>query len=115
MGSHLLNMKVTITHDRIDCGTRKIIEEVNLDKYYDFELFSLSQVVENMRHKLESEVYLRIHLICNFTFDKVIEITHSIKDELKKRENLLEYNQTKKRNSFLEFLTNFSYKSPIPT
>ena len=37
LGHRITNMKVTITQDKVDCGHRKIQEEVMLDKYKDFE------------------------------------------------------------------------------
>ena len=40
-GCHITAQKITITQDDIDCGARKIVEEVQLDKYNDFEIFSL--------------------------------------------------------------------------
>lgn len=69
IGNRITNMKITVTGDEVDCGSRKIIEEVTLSKYNDFEQFSFSNVVEKLREKLEPEVYLRIHVINNFTFD----------------------------------------------
>lgn len=42
MGGNISNLKITITQDRVDSGIRKIVEEVMLDKYYDYELFTLN-------------------------------------------------------------------------
>ena len=63
-------MKITITQDKVDCGHRKIIEEIMLDKYSDFESFSFKNVVNKMRDSLEKDIFLRIHVINNFTFDE---------------------------------------------
>jgi hypothetical protein len=30
-------MKITVTQDKVDCGDRKIVEEIHLRKYGDFE------------------------------------------------------------------------------
>lgn len=40
IGNLITAQKITITQDEIDCGKRKIVEEVTLDKYNDFEMFS---------------------------------------------------------------------------
>lgn len=48
-GSHITAQKITITQDDIDCGVRKIVEEVQLDKYNDFEIFSLQDVIKKLR------------------------------------------------------------------
>ena len=70
LGNRVTCMRITITQDKVDCGHRKIIEEVMLDKYKDFEQFSFKQVVSKLRDSLEKDVFLRIHLINNFTFDE---------------------------------------------
>lgn len=50
---------------------RKIVEEVQLDKYNDFEMFSFQDVVKKLRKNLDSEeVVLRVHLITNLCYDK---------------------------------------------
>ena len=53
MGSGLMNMKITISRDRVDCGMRKSVEEIILDKYKDYEVFTFGQVVHLLREKLE--------------------------------------------------------------
>lgn len=42
MGSDLTNLKITITSDLVDCGARRVQEEVTCDKYNDYEAFSFS-------------------------------------------------------------------------
>jgi hypothetical protein len=69
IGNRITNMKITVTQDEVDCGSRKITEEVTLSKYSDFEQFSFHNIVEKLREKLDLDVYLRIHVINNFTFD----------------------------------------------
>ena len=70
-------MKITITQDKVDCGHRKIIEEIMLDKYSDFECFSFKQIVQKLRESLEPDVFLRIHVINNFTYDEDIYETEA--------------------------------------
>ena len=38
----ITSMKITVTQNKVDCGDRKIVEEVHLRKYGDFEQFSFS-------------------------------------------------------------------------
>lgn len=40
VGNQISAQKITITQDEIDSGVRKIVEEVQLDKYNDFEIFT---------------------------------------------------------------------------
>lgn len=70
MGSDLSNQKITITQDIVDCGVRKVHEEINVSKYNDYEVFSFSQLVYLLRQNLEPDVYLRIHMIQSFSYDK---------------------------------------------
>lgn len=44
-----------------------------------------------------------------------IKLNHSIEEEIRFRENIMESNQVKKRNCFLDFLTNYTHMYPIPT
>ena len=46
MGDTISSVKITITQDTVDCGTRKIVEEINLKKYNDFEQFKFSDFVK---------------------------------------------------------------------
>ena len=105
-------MKITITQDTVDCGTRKIVEEVKLDKYNDFECFTFSSFVKQLREKLDKDVYLRIHLINNFTFDKESTLTE---EERMEKEQDMEDSQYRKRNSYLNMLTSFTNMHSIPT
>lgn len=59
-------MKITITQDKVDCGDRKITEEIHLRKYDDFEQFSFTDCIKKLRGNLDEEVNLRIHLINDF-------------------------------------------------
>lgn len=61
-----------------------------------------------VRQKLDPDVFLRIHIMQQFNYDKKFEIKHSIEEEVRMRENEMEYHQLKKKNNFLDFLTNFS-------
>lgn len=115
MGGGLMNLKVTVTQDLVDCGLRKVVEEVAVDKYHDYEAFTFSQVVQQLRAKLDSEVYLRIHLISCFTFDRKFELAHSVDEEIRQRESVMEAHQLRKRNSFLDLLTAFTSEHPVPT
>lgn len=70
VGNQISSQKITITQDEIDSGVRKIVEEVQLDKYNDFEIFTFQDVVKKLRKNLDSEdVVLRIHQITNITYD----------------------------------------------
>ena len=69
MGSRISTMKITITQDVVDSGTRKIVEDIQVKKYSDYEVFSFSQVIKQMRRKLDPEVFLRVHMIYNLTYD----------------------------------------------
>lgn len=44
-GYHVNALKITVTRDIVDCGDRKIVEEVMLKKFSDYEMFSLKEVV----------------------------------------------------------------------
>lgn len=68
-----------------------------------------------LRQKLEPDVYLRVHLITSFSYDKQFILRHSVEEEIKLRENQLELNQMRKKNSFLDFLTNFTQDHAMPT
>ena len=72
MGNRITNIKITVTQDEVDSGSRRIVEEVQLNKYHDFEQFSFQNIVDKMRQKLDPEIFLRIHVINNFTFDDEI-------------------------------------------
>jgi hypothetical protein len=37
IGSGISNSKITITHDKVDSGRRKIVEEISLGKFRDLE------------------------------------------------------------------------------
>lgn len=62
-------MKITISSDKVDSGRRKVVEEIILDKFNDFEMFSLSQLVNKLREKLEKDIYLRVHFINNLSYE----------------------------------------------
>ena len=70
-GRNITTMKITISQDRVDSGRRKIVEEIVLDKFNDYEVFSLSQVVNKLREKLEKDIYLRVHLINNISYEDI--------------------------------------------
>jgi len=70
MGSDLTNLRITISQDHTDCGNRKICEEIIVDKYNDYEVFSFSQLVYALRQKLDPEIFLRIHMIQSYSYDK---------------------------------------------
>jgi hypothetical protein len=83
-----------------------------LEKYRDFEQFSLENIVRKMRENLDKDVYLRLHIINNFTFDD--DVLESDAD-LMMREQEMEDGQSVKRNSYLNLLTQFTNMHPVPT
>lgn len=75
LGTHCENIKYTITQDTVDCGLRKIVEEIKLCKYNDYEVFTFSQFIKEMRKKLEDDIFLRVHIVNNYTFDRENTLT----------------------------------------
>lgn len=69
-------MKITITQDKVDCGDRKIVEEIQLRKYDDFEQFSFSECVKKLRGNLDDGISLRVHLINDFQFVDKSDLMH---------------------------------------
>ena len=69
-------------------------------------------MVEKMRQKLDPEIFLRIHVINNFTFDDEIFDTDA---DMMMKEQEMEDGQSVKRNSYLKLVTNFTNNHPIPT
>lgn len=86
-----------------------------LQKFRDFECFSLSQFVNKMRENLDPEVFLRIHFINSITFDRQIQFAHSIDEEIKRREQIMEAHQVRKKQSFLDLVTSFTCQHALPT
>ena len=109
LGRHLNAMKFTVTRDTVDCGERKIVEEITLSKYKDLEEFSFREVVDKLRANVDC--FLRIHLISNLLYkDSVtrLETMIAIDEEL-------EENQAKKRNKYIDFMCQFTGQHPVPT
>ena len=46
MGARISTMKITITQDVVDSGTRKIVEDIQVKKYSDYEVFSFGDVIK---------------------------------------------------------------------
>ena len=115
MGSALTNLKISISQDMVDSGQRKIVEEIVLQKFRDFECFSLSQFVSKMRENLDPDIFLRIHFVNSITFDRQIQFAHSIDDEIKRREQIMEAHQVRKKQSFLDLATSFTCHHALPT
>ena len=83
-----------------------------LDKYKDFEQFSFKNIIQKLRENTDDDVYLRVHMINNFTFEDDNGYTEA---DLMMQERELEENQQYKRNSYLKLLTQFSNRHPVPT
>jgi hypothetical protein len=44
-----------------------------------------------LRQKLEPDIFLRVHMMQSFSYDKQFNIKHSVEEEVKMRENEMEY------------------------
>ena len=114
IGNLITAQKITITQDEIDCGKRKIVEEVSLDKYNDFEMFSLQDVIKKLRSNLDSEeVVLRVHQITSLCYDN--NAPSETEEERYMKSLEMEDQQFKKRNKYADFLAAYSSKHPLPT
>ena len=79
LGENVNALKLTVTRDLVDSGERKIVEEINLAKYSDYEVFTLSEVVGKLQKNLDDAAFLRVHLIKNLTYkDSVLRQVKNI-------------------------------------
>ena len=68
-------------HLIVDCGDRKIVEEVMLTKYSDYEMFSLKETVNQLKKNLDEAVFLRIHIINNIVYKDSVQKNVKYLDE----------------------------------
>ena len=61
---------------------------------------------------MEPDVFLRIHVINNFTFDEDYFETEA---DMMLKEREMEENQSYKRNSYLKLMGQFTNLHPVPT
>lgn len=66
LGRHINAMKFTVSRDKVDCGERKIVEEVTLSKYKDLEEFSFREVIDKLRANINC--FMRVHFITNLLY-----------------------------------------------
>ena len=66
-----------MTRDLVDSGERKIVEEVMLSKYSDYEVFSFSECVTQLQRNLDDDVFMRLHLINNLVYKD--SVTRNVK------------------------------------